>query len=497
MNSPFVLVIFGATGDLAQHKLIPSLFSLFQKKQLPEDFYIFGFSRREFSDEDFRGYFKPKTRHPELDSGSQKLDPGSEAGMTEKEMWAKFISHLFYQQGNFDDPKGYTDLIPKLEALDKKMGACITRIFYLATPPQNYETILDHLKSTKLSEGCGQGSNKWTRVAIEKPFGKDVATSKMLDDKLSTIFQEEQIFRVDHYLGKETVQNMLVFRFANSIFEPVWNKEYIDHVQITFAEKKGIETRGKFYDGVGILRDVGQNHLMQILAAVTMDMPTSFSKEGVRDARAKALANLQCIEPEKVSENVFRGQYVGYRKEKDVDPASTTETYVAMKFFVNSPRFEYVPFYIRAGIEMPENVVEVSLVFKQTCHILFKEIGCPEEGNILTIRIQPDEGISIKMIAKTPGSKLALGSVNMHFSYQEEFGKQGIDAYEKVLLDVFSGDQMLFNRSDELSSTWEFIENILKGWQMSKDMPLVYEEGTWGPKEAEELIEKDGRKWIK
>src|SRR5260221_1343138 len=475
MNSPFALVIFGATGDLAQHKLIPSLFSLYKKQQLPEDFSVFGFSRREFSDEDFRNYFTKFQDQPE---------------------WEKFSQHLFYQQGNFDDPKGYTDLIPKLEALDTKMGACVTRIFYLATPPQNYEIILNHLQSTKLSEGCGQGSNKWTRVAIEKPFGKDVATSKMLDEKLSTIFQEEEIFRVDHYLGKETVQNMLVFRFANSIFEPVWNKEYIDHVQITFAEKKGIGTRGKFYDGVGILRDVGQNHLMQILAAVTMDMPQSFSKEGVRDARAKALANLQTIEPEKVMENVVRGQYEGYTKEKDVESHSATETYVAMKFFVNAPRFEYVPFYIRAGIEMPENVVEVSLVFKQTCHILFKEIGCPEEGNILTIRIQPDEGISIKMIAKTPGSALALSTVNMHFSYQEEFGKQGIDAYEKVLLDIFSGDQMLFNRSDELSSSWQFIENILKGWEMSNAKPLEYKEGTWGPKEAQELIEKDNRKWI-
>ena len=475
MQSPFVLVIFGATGDLAHNKLIPALFSLYKANQLPDDFSIFGFARRELTDTAFADLFDQ---------------------FKNDDQWTAFTHHLHYQQGLFDETKGYEELVGKLEELDKKMGACITRVFYLATPPVNYDTILDNLRTTKLSEGCGQGSNKWTRIAIEKPFGKDLPTARLLDKKLSEIFEERQIFRVDHYLGKETVQNMLIFRFANGIFDPIWNKDYIDNVQITFAEKKGIEGRGKFFDGVGTLSDVGQNHLMQLLAGVGMDMPQSFSKEGVRDARAKALSAIACIEPEKVSENVVRGQFAGYTDEPDVVQESKTETFVAMKFFLDTPRFTGVPFYVRAGKDMPENLVEVSLVFKQTCHILFREIGCPEEGNVLKIRIQPNEGISIQLIAKVPGPQLQLGTTNMHFSYAEQYGTQGIDAYEKVLLDIFQGEQMLFNRSDELESSWSFIQKIQEGWK-NPEVPLfTYQPGTWGPKEADELIEKDGRKWV-
>ncbi len=475
MNSPFVLVIFGATGDLAYNKLFPSLFSMYKKKQLPEDFFIFGFARRDLTREQFANLF-------------DKLS-------TEKE-WDSFMSHLYYQQGLFDDLTGYEALVKRLEELDTKMGACITRVFYLATPPQNYDTILGNLKSTKLSEGCGQGSSKWTRVAIEKPFGKDLETARLLDKKLSDIFEERQIFRVDHYLSKEAVQNMLIFRFANGIFDPIWNSEYIDNVQITLAEKNGIGKRGSFYEGVGELLDIGQSHLMQLIAGVAMDMPRSFSKEGVRDARAKALAAIKCIESGEVAHQVVRGQYDGYTSEKDVDKKSTTETFVAMKFFVESKRFAGVPFYVRAGKNLSENLIEISLVFKQTCHILFKEIGCPEEGNILKIRIQPNEGISIQIIAKVPGPQLQLGTANMHFSYAEEYGTNGTDAYEKVLMDIFIGEQMLFNRSDELASSWAFIEKIVKGWQKEKSKPFVYEPGSWGPAEATKLIEKDGRKWV-
>lgn len=477
LNSPFVLVIFGATGDLAHTKLLPVLFTLYKKKELPDDFFIFGFARRNLTDEQFADLFRE---------------------LSDEKEWKAFTSHLFYQQGLFNETEGYVTLANRLEALDKKIGACITRIFYLATPPQNYDMILDNLKSSKLSEGCGQGSSKWTRIAIEKPFGKDLETAKVLDKKLSEIFEERQVFRVDHYLGKETVQNMLVFRFANGIFDPVWNKEYIDNIQITHAEKKtiGERGRGKFFDGVGQLLDMGQSHLMQLIAGAAMDMPRSFSKEGVRDARAKALAALQCIEPSKVVTHVVRGQYEGYTTEKDIDSQSDTETFVAMKFFIDSERFAGVPFYVRSGVGMPENVVEISLVFKQTCHILFKEIGCPEEGNILKIRIQPNEGISIQIIAKVPGSVLQLGTANMHFSYAEEYGTSGIDAYEKILMDIFTGEQTLFNRTDELSSSWAFIEKITKGWKKDKAKPFTYEKGSWGPNEATALIEKDGRKWV-
>lgn len=475
MLSPFVMVIFGATGDLAHHKLLPALFSLYRKGLLPEDFFIFGFARRDFSDVQFREHFD------NLSSDSR---------------WPLFAEHLFYQQGSFSEAEGYLALIEKLAVLDEKIGACITRIFYLATPPSHYETILSQLKTTKLSEGCGQGSNKWTKIAIEKPFGNDLVTAQHLDATLADIFEERQIFRVDHYLGKDTVQNMLAFRFANGIFEPVWNNEHIDHIQITMSEEAGIGTRGKFFDGVGNLRDVAQNHVMQLVAAVTMEQPRSFTKEDIRDNRAKAIEAIDCINPEKVSDEVVRGQYASYRTEKDVAPDSKTETFVAMKFFVNTPRLSGVPIYVRAGKKMKKSRVEISIVFRQTCHILFKEYGCPEIGNVITIRIQPDEGISMRFIAKKPGPKLALETVQMNFSYAESFGDHGLDAYEKILLDIFKGDQMLFNRSDELQSSWHFISTILEGWQEYHPPLYTYPDNSSGPAAADELIEKDGRKWL-
>lgn len=473
--SPFALVIFGATGDLMRTKLMPSLFSLFKQGLLPQDFFIFGFSRREISDQEFYALF-PK--------------------LTGDKQWLDFVKHVQYQQGNFADEKGYRELISKLTQLDEKMGACITRLFYLATPPDNYEQILDHLNTTKLAEGCGQGSNKWTRVILEKPFGRDLETARHLDQKLATIFEERQIFRVDHYLGKENVQNMLAFRFANGIFEPVWNNKYIDHIQVTISEKNGIGTRGKFYDGVGNLRDVAQNHLLQLVAAVTMEQPKSFMKEDVRDARAHAIQAIECIEPDNVPEKVIRGQYKSYLSENNVSSMSQTETFVAMKFSMNSERMKNIPIYVRAGKKMEKDVVEISIIFIQTCHILFKEYGCPEIGNVITIRIQPDEGIIMRFIAKKPGNKLSLEPVEMKFSYQDGFGRKGIDAYEKILLDIMFGEQMLFNRTDELMSSWEFITNILDGWQKNSPPLYIYEDESEGPKEAKELIEKDGRHWL-
>lgn len=475
MSTPFVMVIFGATGDLSRRKLILSLFFLFKQKLLPSEFYIIGFSRRNINDDEFRSLF---------------------TAVADEAQWKEFSSHLIYQKGVFEEEDGYRSLIQKLNQFDKKIGACIIRFFYLATPPDHYKVILNYLKTTKLSEGCGQGSSKWTRVIIEKPFGKDLETARELDKKLSEIFDEKQIFRVDHYLNKETVQNILTFRFANGIFEPVWNKNYIDHVQITMSEKKGIEGRGAFYDGVGLLRDVAQNHLMQLIAAIAMEQPKSFTKEGVRDARVNAIKAIKCIEKNEISKYVVRGQYNGYHKEKDVRTDSNTETFVALKLFVDTQRFANVPFYIRAGKKMPKNTVEISIVFIQTCHILFKEYGCPEEGNVLTIRIQPNEGIGIRVIVKKPGSKVSLGTVDMRFSYKDEFGGDGKDAYEKVLLDIFAGDQMLFNRSDELESSWEFITKILEGWSSQKSEVRSYQPETWGPKEANDLIQKDGKKWL-
>lgn len=497
MNSPFIVVIFGATGDLAQHKLIPALFSLYKQGSLGSEFFIVGFARREFSNEQYAHML------------------ASELALHKDPQWAEFAKNIFYQQGLFDEKNGYESLIEKLKTFDEKIGACITRLFYLATPPNNYLTILENLKDSKLSEGCGPAFvrqladsgeakpailGKWVRIAIEKPFGRDLETAKELDKKISDIFEEEQIYRVDHYLGKETVQNMIAFRFANNIFEPVWNKEHIDHVQITFAEEEGVRTRGKFFDGVGILRDVAQNHLLQLLATVAMEQPRSFTKEGVRDARAAAIRAIRPINPADVSKQVVRGQYKGYLREPGVGKNSQTETFTALKLFVDTPRFEGIPFYVRAGKKMPKEMMEISIVFIQTCHLLFKEYGCPEIGNVLTIRIQPDEGIKMRVIAKSPGSKVALGAVDMSFSYHQSYGSHGADAYEKLLLDIFKGDQMLFNRSDELESSWTLISDILKGWssasaKQNSEVP-VYEPGTWGPIEAKELIEKDERKWL-
>lgn len=469
------MVIFGATGDLARNKLMPALFALFKQKIFPQEFQIIGFSRRNLTDEEFANHFP---------------------NLTSDKKWSDFSKHLIYQKGSFDNKENYLELSSKLKLLDKKLGACIARFFYLAIPPDHYATILNFLHETKLSEGCGHASGAWTRIIIEKPFGKDLETAKKLDEKLAEMFEEKQIFRVDHYLGKETVQNILAFRFANGIFDPVWNRNFIDHVQITFAEKKGVEKHGKFYDGVGELRDIAQNHLMQLIASVTMESPKSFTREDVRDARASAIKAIRYIEKEDVSKSVVRGQYIGYGKEKDVVSNSGTETFVAMKLYFDTERFKGVPFYVRSGRKMPKNVVEISIVFIQTCHILFKEYGCPEIGNVLTIRIQPDEGISIRMIAKKPGTKLALETVDMEFTYEEAFQTKGIEAYEKILLDIFAGDQMLFNRSDELSSSWEFITKILNGWKANESKLFNYESGTWGPKEAQDLIERDGRKWL-
>ncbi len=470
LKSPFIFIIFGATGDLAHTKLIPGLVSLYNQKMLPDDFYVIGFSRRKMNDEEFRNSFKDQLS---------------------RENWNEFSKHLTYQQGTFEENKGYEELIEKLKKVDEEIGACVTRFFYLATPPDHYSDILEKLVSTKLSEGCGQGSNKWTRVVIEKPFGRDLETAKQLDLKLAEIFEEKQIFRVDHYLGKETVQNILAFRFANGIFEPTWNKNFIDHVQITWAEKDGIENRGNFFDGIGMLRDVVQNHIMQLISSISMEQPKSFTKEEIRNERAKVMKAMKLAD----DRNPVRGQYEGYLNDPEVAKNSNTETFAALKLFVNTPRFEGVPFYVRAGKKMEKDVITISVVFIQTCHILFKEYGCPEVGNVLTFRIQPDEGISLKLIAKQPGAKLKLGTVNMKFNYKDDFGTAGLDAYEKILLDILAGDQILFSRSDEIQNSWSLLDSLLKNWKEDKNIP-VYSEDGHGPSEAVELIEKDNKKWI-
>lgn len=478
MMSPFVIVIYGATGDLAKHKLFPAFYSLFKKGLLGQKFYLVGFARRPFTDQAFGEMI------------------GSELKVSEEEEWKAFAKNVYYQQGLFDEKDGYEALIQKLNGFDTEVGACITRLFYLATPPDNYQSILHYLSSTKLSEGCGQGSEKWTRLAIEKPFGRDSETARALDTTLAEIFEEKQIYRIDHYLGKETMQNMIAFRFANSIFEPLWNKDYIDHVQIFMSQKEGVQTRGNFFDGVGMLRDVGQNHLLQMLATVAMEPPKTITKEEMRGERVKAIKSIQDLKPEEIATHVVRAQYNGYLAVKGVAPNSQTDTYIAMKLFINTPRFAQVPFYLRAGKKMKEEKIEIKIIFKPTSHHMFKDFGTPDTGNVLTIRIQPNEGITLGLIAKKPGNSLQLETVDMRFSYQQAFGSHGADAYEKIILDILAGDQMLFNRSDELASSWDLVSTILNKWEEDANPILTYEQGTYGPNEADELIEKDGRKWL-
>lgn len=476
--SPFVIVIFGATGDLAQHKLFPALFSLFDKELLGEKFNIVGFARRPFTDEQYRKFLRDEWRV----KGS------------EKERWDSFAKNIYYQQGYFDEPLGYQQLNKKFNTFDAEAGEDVTHLFYLATPPDKYLSILHNLKEFKLAR------SRFTRLAIEKPFGRDLESARELDRRLSEIFKEKQIYRVDHYLAKETVQNVLAFRFANGFFEPFWNKNYLDHVQITFAEREGVGGRGSFFDGIGILRDVAQNHLLQLLATIVMEQPKSFSREDVRNERAAAIKAIRSIRPEDVANQVTRGQYEGYKEESEVAANSMTETFVAMKLFVDTKRFEKVPFYIRAGKKMPEDVVEIKLVFIQTCSVLFRDYGCPDMGNVLTIRIQPNAGIGMRVVVKHPGAKLELDTVDMKYTYKEEFEERGDASYEKLLLDIFSGDQMLFNRSDELENSWKLISQIMEGWKKKNDSKKfvfpTYKIGTWGPTDANVLIEKDGKKWI-
>lgn len=518
--SPFVMVVFGATGDLTATKLMPALFNLLKKGVLPDRFFVVGVARRPFSHEEFRDHMRQAMIKG--DKGNKGDIPDFDkvsVGKDDTEVWEKLEKNLYYQQGLFEEVAPFEDLVRMLKTFDDEVGACITRFFYLATPPQNYSVIISNLDKAKLDEGCGQGSSKWTRILIEKPFGKDQGNARRLEEQLASTFEDRQIYRIDHYLAKETIQNILAFRFANRLFEPLWNKNHIDNIQFTLFEEKGIGTRGSVYEGMGALRDIFQNHLMAMIAYIAMEEPEGFNAENIRKARVAALRNLKSINPDEADKYVVRGQYDGYRSEKNVDPNSCTETYVAAKLEIDNPRWQGVPFYVRTGKKMRESQVRIDIVLKSPMarlynHCEYKDgvyvCNIPKRNtdgnsipsvqvkneNVITIHVQPREGISIRFSAKSPGLTYDLMPVEMEFDYSRSFRRDISDSYEKILIDAMTGDQTLFATSAGFGVTWELANNIMIGWEPRTPKFPNYEAGTWGPKEGDLLIQKDGRRWI-
>ncbi len=496
---PCAVVIFGATGDLAQRKLLPTLAHLMLDHPLATPFSIVAYARRPLDDE--------KWRAMALESIKKFA---SEDDEFDDEQLKKFASCLYYCQGDVDTDEGYKKLADLLHKLDQEQGTAGNRIFYLSTPPELDPTIIAQLGKSGLShpvEQGEQGKKSFTRLIIEKPFGHDLESAQKLNAELASVFKEDQIFRIDHYMGKETVQNIMALRFANRIFEPIWNETFIDHVQILVAESIGIESRSEYYESAGAIRDMVQNHIMQVLCLIAMEPPVNYDAEAIRDEKVKLLRSVQVFSPEQVAQRVVRGQYVagesdgqpavGYKQEKGVKPDSTTETYVALKLAVENWRWAGVPFYIRTGKHLPKRCTEVVIQAKRVPHQLYT----PQDTvgllpNRFTIRIQPDEGVSLKIGAKIPGASQHLASVDMSFSYKGTFGVQSPDAYERLIADCMLGDRTLFIRRDEIEAAWRIIDSITQAWQqMPADTLYPYAAGTWGPKEADELIKRDGREW--
>ena len=492
---PCIVVIFGASGDLTKRKLLPALYHLEQSGLLPKDFAVVGVARRPLEQTFAADMKEGIVSGGGVEKDDAKLDP--------------FVDRVQYHAMNFDDAAGYDSLKTMLAELDTKFGTKGNRLFYLATAPEYFSDIIKYLGDHCMARpaDCGDGQN-WVRVIIEKPFGHDLESAKALNNEVNKVFNEDQIFRIDHYLGKETVQNILVFRFANGIFENVWNRNYIDHVEITAAESIGIEGRGPFYETAGALRDVVQNHVMELLSFVAMEPPVSFAAESVRAEKIKVWKAVQPIHPA----DTVRGQYgpgtvdgkpvVGYRQEERVHPRSQTETYAALRLEIENWRWAGVPFYIRAGKRLARRVTEISIQFKLPPLLLFKDAhGKGGEGirpNVLSMRIQPDEGITLQFGAKVPGPTMTISKVNMDFSYAEAFGKSSANGYERLLLDAMFGDATLFAHRDGVEATWALMTPILETWAKEpiRDLPN-YAAGTWGPAAADALMKSDGRKWRK
>ena len=475
---PNTVVIFGASGDLTRRKLVPALYNLERKGRLPAGTRIVGFARRPYSHEDFRR---------ELESALREFAPED----YQARRWADFAPRLFYVPGDAHDQAAFD----RLAAFLNESGNS-DRLYYLATAPEFYAPIVENLGASGLAKENG-GSR---RIVVEKPFGRDLASARALDRTLHAVFEEGQIFRIDHYLGKETAQNVLFFRFGNVVFEPVWNRNYVDHVQITVAEKVDVGHRASFYDTTGVLRDMFQNHLLQLLALVAMEPPASFQADALRDERAKVLSAVRPLSEAAIRQSTVRGQYRGYRETEAVAPDSETATFGAMRLHVDNWRWQGVPFYLRSGKAMAEKTTEVIIQFRCPPHIMFPLPAREKiKPNLLALFIQPHEGIHQRFQAKVPDTVAETRSVDMEFHYAEDFADRSIpDAYERLLLDALSGDASLFTRSDSIELSWKLMDPILKEWEGSGPVPLaIYEQGSWGPPEADALLAREGRAWLR
>jgi len=486
---PCTIVIFGASGDLAQRKLIPALYGLAAEKSSAKRFAVIGYSRTPMSDEAFQSKAADATR------GS------SDSGKVDENTLKNFAQGFAYVAGEYDQPAGFEALAKRLTEIDKKFQLGGNRLYYLATPPEVYPLIIDQLHKAGLAKP--QNDASWVRIIIEKPFGHDLQSAMTLNKAVLCVFDERQVYRIDHYLGKDTVQNLLVLRFGNGIFEPLWNRNFVDHVQITASEALGVEKRASFYENTGAVRDMIQSHMLQLTALVALEPPAVFDATAVRNEKIKVLQSIRGFTPESVARDAVRGQYgpgtiagaaePGYRQEQNVKPASATETFAAVKLQVDNWRWAGVPFYLRTGKRLKTRITEIVIQFRHAPHEVFR--GQDVDANRLVLNIQPEEGISISFGAKLPGPEMRVKNVAMDFSYHKAFGAAERSAYATLLNDCMRGDATLFDRADSVEATWALVDPILETWRAQKPAFPNYAAGSWGPKESDALMERDGRSW--
>ena len=492
ITQPCSVVFFGASGDLFKRMLLPAMYNLRLTDIMPSDFAIIGYSRTQYTDEQFRDYCK------------QNVDQFSRSGPAKDPMWSDFAQRLSYISGEFDDVKDYDVLKQKLQQNDEKFGTKGNVLYYLSTPPQVFPLIVEHLQKAGLDPKSN--AKGWTRVIIEKPFGTDLASAQALQAEVEKVFDESQVYRIDHYLGKEPVQDIMALRFANMIFEPIWDRRYIDSVQITAAETLGVEQRGGYYDHAGALRDMIQNHVMNLLALVSMEPPVNSDADSIRNEKFKVLSAVRPIAADQVFDQTARGQYAqgtvdgktvpAYRDEQDVDPHSNTDTFAAVKLHIDNWRWAGVPFYLRSGKRLARKVSEIAVRFRPIPHRLFGEKSDTIDPNFLVMKIQPDEGVTLRFNAKVPGPKNHIRAVNMDFNYGTGFGVESAPAYERLIADAVRGDATLFTRWDAVQRAWEIVMPILTTWQNTPDATFPnYPAGSQGPQSADHLVESDGQAW--